>query len=1191
MSSNPANTAPAAPTQPTDPKAKSKRITAPATPAATLEKAKSKRTTRQQLAAQAAAALAQNPEPDAQTANNRKLRDTMAAKNGRVAENILRERTLETGITQAGGIVTDGLNAQARLNHLRIPVDAAGRSPSSLVAIAGSSPLTDQERFSIRHGPPQTPTRMPANLSTVPQLLDPPNRVQRPPALPAGASSTSVPVQSNPSSTLNIAERTLAPTSSALITTFSESSARSPVLLPTTPTPPTSTTTQARLPPLSMVFGELPGPPPEQLNNVPVRIELGQTRDFGNPLGTLITQYVTVPKVSFSNGGYTCQLSDVMGRLAQTQSPIKSRSFKVFRLGPEQELVALGRGNDLSNPNDTRLADNPFLNTHHLERTDINGTSIFTGVKIYYEHQPTVERARQGLDQHESDEQEEAEAEEPHPTPPTHPKRPIAGPPRSRDKRRRQARVEFDIEDEVDEGPAPSPFEGPSPFEASTPFDPNLELYPFLRSVCKLDPDHLPGQWDIRTARDALDRYRAVQQGEEFVAKISWRIPNILVPIPESIRGRRVNKTDLQSIYGFSGDTTWWTLSNRWSKKALKGALVVQAWVKDPDATMTVENGDRAEEELYPHLNALPFNKLKGIIELDRKGRYSPSGPKSESSSDSPQPRRSRGRRMVTLNDFNRIAEHFPGTASIDHVLSVFGTCLAVKPLLRLDRAQNTNREETAWYRSARTEVTSALEATEGFYQEGEEALMPDEEDKQQFLESLRDILDLLPRARRALSAGIQIKPLLLTKRTTCIWCKNPGNMPGYKPLQRRRQDIDITLITGSYRKVQARLSVGHCYTCKADYYPDRVVKKENGELRQFFIDDTPYLRISKSAKLWVERSIAIAQEQMILQHQTFSGYAAWFNKTYGPNGFCQAIIPDAEDYPSLTDEQSYRMFVEHMVRLLGQTHVDLAPETTPCFNTPFDPTTEILVEDANEWFVTSQRGIIPGSLLHTCKDCTHVKRYRHNIDQDGHNHGVAEQPNDGEDIQIQDQPIENQDQDVLMAFDDLPNVQRPNALANGDGEKIVRLAVMDGKVAGHAIKFLIPHISFATPPQLSHAEMLHLTSSKLDSAMSIPHITGCVALLDVIALLLKDPKYAMLQHIKISIKSGLLGLQELQSTLSAGPKNGVHSKMTAITNILSCHKHHFQQCQHFQQVTLQSQKMEMSVTHSRLPGLTVSKP
>lgn len=60
---------------------------------------------------------------------------------------------------------------------------------------------------------------------------------------------------------------------------------------------------------------------------------------------------------------------------------------------------------------------------------------------------------------------------------------------------------------------------------------------------------------------------------------------------------------------------------------------------------MQNSDNDEDEEEKYPHLNRIPFSKLKSIIELDRQGKYTRLGPKEDESSDSGERvRRDRGR-------------------------------------------------------------------------------------------------------------------------------------------------------------------------------------------------------------------------------------------------------------------------------------------------------------------------------------------------------------------------------------------------------------------------------------------------------------------------------------------------------------------------------------------------------------------
>ncbi|KAG8937989.1 hypothetical protein FRC00_006322 [Tulasnella sp. 408] len=150
------------------------------------------------------------------------------------------------------------------------------------------------------------------------------------------------------------------------------------------------------------------------------------------------------------------------------------------------------------------------------------------------------------------------------------------------------------------------------------------------------------------------------------------------------------------------------------------------------------------------------------------------------------------------------------------------------------------------------------------------------------------------------------------------------------------------------------------------------------------------------------------------------------------------------------------------MVRVLGESLRELAPETAGVFYTLFDPTIKELVIAANQWFVTSQRGILPGALAHTCKDCTHTKRYRANGPPGQQGHAVAEQPDGAEGIGLGNP--ENPDP-VADLLHNLPNVQRPETLVNGDGERVVRMAVMDGKEAGHALCNAPTEVPCRSPP------------------------------------------------------------------------------------------------------------------------------
>ena len=91
---------------------------------------------------------------------------------------------------------------------------------------------------------------------------------------------------------------------------------------------------------------------------------------------------------------------------------------------------------------------------------------------------------------------------------------------------------------------------------------------------------------------------------------------------PNSLQGLRISQAELMEAFGFS-ETTWWDLPKRWDVNGqLRGAHHVIAWTHGPD---TIIEG--TGHPLYDHLNALSFNKLKGIIERDKSSRYDPQDP------------------------------------------------------------------------------------------------------------------------------------------------------------------------------------------------------------------------------------------------------------------------------------------------------------------------------------------------------------------------------------------------------------------------------------------------------------------------------------------------------------------------------------------------------------------------------------
>lgn len=145
-------------------------------------------------------------------------------------------------------------------------------------------------------------------------------------------------------------------------------------------------------------------------------------------------------------------------------------------------------------------------------------------------------------------------------------------------------------------------------------------------------------------------------------------------------------------------------------------------------------------------------------------------------------------------------------------------------------------------------------------------------------------------------------------------------------------------------------------------------------------------------------------------------------------------------------------MFVEHMVRVLGAAH-----NLPAVFHTAHDPDTPVVVAEANRWFTSN--GVLPGAREHTCKDCTHKKKYRINAihQQAGRDpqerFGVAgvdeAPPNLPEEAEHEGN---NGAEARAIDEDELPNEIEPPNGNEGPNQRVVRMAVLDGIVAGHSV-------------------------------------------------------------------------------------------------------------------------------------------
>ena len=410
---------------------------------------------------------------------------------------------------------------------------------------------------------------------------------------------------------------------------------------------------------------------------------------------------------------------------------------------------------------------------------------------------------------------------------------------------------------------------------------------------------------------------------------------------------------------------------------------------------------------------------------------------------------------MWTLRDFQHFAQgHFRLATPIQHVFASFAVFIASTPLFRLHWVQTTatNRRRTAWITAVETFMGTVTDREAESYPGASPEDMPDVDKRQTLLNRLPALADDLSVGLPMDSPSVpsivhemDLPTLMITNRTRCLYCVLPGANALHKPLRSQDGGIqEVFLITVTYSRTVAQLGVAVCEQCETRYYPDRIVRRrQDGAFQQFYIADAQYLRISKSARLWIHRSIAEAQAQAILQHQTFSGYAAWYNKTYGPNGSVNYNRPATGVPQTMTEEQLYRMFVEHMVRLLGSA----AGVDGQVFHTAFNPTTEEVVRAACGWFVRD--GVLPGALQHSCENCTHPKRYFPTGEARDQTFGVV---GDADDVGPGNLPAVEDDDNHALDVMEGERVQQRD-----DGEpRVVRMAVLDGKVVGHMVCYFL---------------------------------------------------------------------------------------------------------------------------------------
>lgn len=330
---------------------------------------------------------------------------------------------------------------------------------------------------------------------------------------------------------------------------------------------------------------------------------------------------------------------------------------------------------------------------------------------------------------------------------------------------------------------------------------------------------------------------------------------------------------------------------------------------------------------------------------------------------------------MLSLSDFTYISKYFlPPGMPFFHAVGIIISITTALPLIQRHRLQNQHAlrrtPNTSWFNSLSNIVSSSLLDPSAYPLRGlRQAIGPNNEERTKILDHLEEIAEMVcdPEAEDTPLfdplAFVNQHIVLVSAETKCLFCVTEDNRPSVLVRHGDQGIVTVNIITRANTLAQGSLLISRCPKCKADYYPDSItrVSPDGGGRRKFFLYKTEYLHISKPAKLWAHRSLAIAQAEAIRQHTTILGFSRWYNATYG------AVKHNA---PKISHRQSHRLFVEHMVRILGEAHPN-----HPHLSTRNQPTTRDVVEAANAAFV--QGGILPGALDHTCSECTHPKRYR----------------------------------------------------------------------------------------------------------------------------------------------------------------------------------------------------------------------
>lgn len=323
----------------------------------------------------------------------------------------------------------------------------------------------------------------------------------------------------------------------------------------------------------------------------------------------------------------------------------------------------------------------------------------------------------------------------------------------------------------------------------------------------------------------------------------------------------------------------------------------------------------------------------------------------------------------------------FPGELPLKRAILVLITLIAVYPLLRLHNNQRRRPRQprrTAWLKSIGVILMRAFHP-ERADPEAWTGQGPGTQYANDMLDDISVVFNFLGLGEEENLLKLLTPPshpIICTTRLNCVFCPL-GNYPN--TLRQRARMQEVSLLDETLTWVHADLLIGHCPSCQSDYYPDRITYRgADGERLQKLEYDTPYFRVAKQG-VWVHSRVALMQENALLRfHAGWSNYAEWLNKV-------------STGSKQITYRQSQRLFIEHFSRRLLMAH-----NRSNSFTCPAHPTAQILAREVRD-IIGRDGGSIASAMKHGCADCTHQKRYRSDLINEGavlatRNDGVADE-------------------------------------------------------------------------------------------------------------------------------------------------------------------------------------------------------